>query len=144
MTEMPGADGTLRYTNDEDLAHVDRGDWWPDDEEDLKEQVRSVLDSQDGVLWMARCDGSGLVPGFDTRAAVALFRGCPWSDDPNGCSWVVLMIKDDEVITVIEFPSQEKAVATFNDHVEQRDAAGDRYDYVYEPPQPRTAWPRTS
>lgn len=144
MTELPGADGTLRYTNDEDLAHVEPGDWWPDDEEDLQEWVRSVLDDADEVRWMARCDGSGLVPGVDTRAAVALVRGCPWSGDPHDCSWVALMIKDDELITVIEYPSEGEAFAAFTIHVDHQDAAGDRYDYVYEPPRRHTAWPRTS
>lgn len=133
--------GLLRYSDDDRFAHTDRGDWAPEDEEDIKEWVRSVLDDEDGIGWMARCDGSGLVPGFDTRAAVALLRGCDWSDDPDRSSWVVLMIKDDESITVIEYPSEEEAFTAFKNHVDHQDAVDDRYDYVYQPSRRRTAWP---
>jgi hypothetical protein len=141
MDTLLGSGGLLRYSDDDRFTDVARVDWSPDDEEDLKEQVRLVLDDEDSVRWMARCDGSGLVPGFDTRAAVALDCGWPWSDDPHDYSWVVLIIKDDESITVIEYPSEQMALAAFKDHVDHQDAAGDRYDYVYQPLRRRTAWP---
>jgi hypothetical protein len=123
MDTLLGFGGLLRYSDDDRFTDVARVDWSPDDEEDLKEQVRLVLDDEDSVRWMA------------------LDCGWPWSDDPHDYSWVVLIIKDDESITVIEYPSEQMALAAFKDHVDHQDAAGDRYDYVYQPLRRRTAWP---
>jgi hypothetical protein len=143
MTNPPGYTGVFRYS-DKYPAAVTR--WWhPDDDlEDVAAELRELID-EDLTPTAAEFEAFQNIscPDYEVRAAVFMLSSPPWmTDERQRWAWV-LYWEDDNEINVVEHPDRDRAVDAFFAHVAFCEAEGDRdrYDYVVNPRQPRTAMP---
>lgn len=108
---------------------------------DLYDEVTRELDSSESAAEF-EAHTSSSCPDVVVRAFVLQLFNPPWAPTDKGPqrAWI-LFWEDGGEFTIVEHADREHAVKAFFAHVALREKEGDRYDYVVDPRQRRTAMP---
>lgn len=137
----PGYTGTFRYSDQYPDAVTP---WWDphDDLDDVAAELRELIHKEQtpAATVFEAFQNTGC-PDVEVHAAVFMLPSPPWPTKKNQYWTWILYWKDDSGVNVVEHPDKDAAVDAFFKHIAFCEIDGNRYDYVTDPRNPRTAMP---